>query len=112
MSRLNIKGKVYDFGVGVDHATGVFLQIWKKPWSDQDGCFLKIEGKNLVADESSEEFKSLPKRGINFIKVCVDRMQKGEGDYLSPEHVYLILQSLDEFDDVEDLRASVYRVMD
>lgn len=95
MSRINISGTDFDYAVGVDHVTGVFFQVWKKPADDQDGCFLKIEGKTLIADENTPEYQSLPKRGLNYIKDCVSRMQSGEGDYLGGDHICNMIRSLD-----------------
>lgn len=95
MSRLDISGESYDYAVGVDHVTGVFFQVWEKPADDQDSCFLKVEGKRLVADEDSDAFKNLPKRGINYIKDCVSRMQAGQGEYLGADHICNMIRSLD-----------------
>ena len=112
MSRVNVKGLKFDVSFGVDHVTGVFLQIWGKPMSEQDGAFLKIDGKVLTVDEESDGFKEFPKPAMNYIKDCVSRMQKGQGHYLGPEHICNILAVTDEFEDVKALRASVYATLD
>jgi hypothetical protein len=66
MSRTEIENDNWMIAIGVDHATGPFMQVWKQPHGEQDGCFLRMDWNGVSLDKDIEGFE-VPKPALREI---------------------------------------------
>ena len=101
MSRKDIEGKKYDIAVGVDHATGPFVQIYMHPADDQEGAVVVVDNNGVdIRSYLREEYNGFPARAQAYLVGLQQQYAQYPGRHIGEDHVIELAMLLGGFGDI------------